>query len=392
MNNTVEQRLTDNNDVSAAEAEKLKFLGMISHELKTPLNAILGFSNLIEVEALGPLGDTGYKEFAQEIQTSGQNLLQLVNELITVARSEAGRVVFSEAHVDIVSLVAEVALGAAKTAEAKGIMLQNLVEDDAPAVWADRRALAQVLSAVLSNAIKFTNRDDLVTIEYSQDPNGDLRLLVSDTGCGIHSDKIAEIFGAFEQVDKNLNRAYEGAGLGLYLAQSLMAQHDGRIEIESSPGDGARLSMILPSERILAVMDEDDLTVMADDEDDEAGQAVLSLTHDGKRSQAFAGAHEFVIGRLSASAKAGDVDMVIDDKRVSRPHARLVWIDSHFHLVDESRRGSFITRADGAVEHVTMNVSAPLIGTGHITLGDPPDSDAPIMIDYAVSVMEHPAT
>lgn len=392
MNNPAGQRLSNDNSENAAEAEKLKFLGMISHELKTPLNAILGFSNLIEIEALGPLGDIGYKEFAQEIQTSGQSLLRLVSELIAVAQSEAGRVAFSEAHVDVVSLVAQAAADAAKAAGRRGIVLQNLVEDDAPAVWADARALGQVLAAVLDNAVKFTDNEGLVTVEFSQDPNGDLRLLVSDTGCGIHSDKIAAIFNAFEQGDDNLNRAHEGAGLGLYLAQSLMALHNGRIEIESSPGDGARVAMIVPSDRILAVMDEDDLTVMAEDEDeDESVQAILELTHDGKRSQAFAGAHEFVIGRLSASAKTGDVDLVIDDKRVSRPHARLVWIDGRFHLVDESRRGSFVVSPDGGIEHVIMNVSAPLTGAGRITLGDPPDSDEPVTIDYAVSIMEQPA-
>ncbi len=137
----------------AAEAEKLKFLGKISHEIKTPLNSILGFANLIEVEALGPLGDTGYKDFAQEIQTSGKSPLKLVNELIAVAQTEAG-----------------------------------------------------------------------------------------------------------------------------------------------------------------------------------------------------------------ANAKPGDVDLVIDGRRVSRPHARLVRIDGQFHLVDESLRGSFIVNADGDPEHVTMNVSAPLSG------------------------------
>lgn len=106
MSEPAEQRHATGVVNEAAEAEKLKFLGMISHELKTPLNAIIGFSNLIEVEALGPLGDNGYKEFAKEIQTSGQALLYLVNELIAVSHTEAGAVTFAESHVDLVSLAA----------------------------------------------------------------------------------------------------------------------------------------------------------------------------------------------------------------------------------------------------------------------------------------------
>ena len=392
MRDAAEQRPTPSANADAAEAEKLKFLGMISHELKTPLNAILGFSNLIEVEALGPLGDTGYKDFAQEIQTSGKSLLKLVNELIAVAQTEAGAVAFAESHVDIVSLAAKAMASITAEANRKGIVLQNLIEDGAPAIWADQRAMAKALGAILDNAVKFTDNQGLVTLEYSLEANGDLRLQVSDTGCGIQSEKLAQIFEAFKQADENLNRNYEGAGLGLYLAQSLITQHNGRIEIETSPGDGARVSIILPVERLLAAMDEDDLTVMDDGDDDTAASAILAVTHAGQRYQAFASANEFVIGRLSANAKAGDVDLVIDDRRVSRPHARLVWIDGQFHLVDESRRGSFVVNADGDIEHVTMNVSAPLSGAGKITLGDPPDSVDPVTIEYAISILDAAAT
>ena len=383
MSDAAEHRPSHGVSADAAEAEKLKFLGMISRELKTPLNAILGFSNLIEVEALGPLGETGYKDFAQEIQISGKSLLKLVIELIAVAKTQDGAVAFAESHVDVVSLAATAMLSVAPEADRKGTVLQNLIEDGAPAIWADQRAMAQALGAVLDNAVKFTDDQGLVTLEYSLDGNGDLRLLVSDTGCGIRSEKLAEIFEAFKQADENLNRNYEGAGLGLYLAQSLITQHDGRIEIETSPGDGARVAIILPSDRLLAAMAEDDLNVM-ETARTRLHQALFSLSSmGGQRYQAFAGAHEFVIGRLSANAKSGDVDLVIDDRRVSRPHARLVWIDGQFHLVDESRRGSFVINADGEVEHVNMNVSAPLTGAGKITLGDPPDSVDPVTIEYA---------
>lgn len=390
MSEPAEQRHATGVVNEAAEAEKLKFLGMISHELKTPLNAIIGFSNLIEVEALGPLGDNGYKEFAKEIQTSGQALLYLVNELIAVSHTEAGAVTFAESHVDLVSLAASSVAKLSAEASAKGIVLQNLIEDGAPAIWADQRVLAQTLGAVLHNAIKFKEAKGLVSLEYALEDNGDLRLLVSDTGCGIHSDKLAEIFGAFNQADQNINRNYEGAGLGLYLAQTLVAQHSGRIEIDTSPGDGARVAIILPNDRLLSAMDEDDLTVMADDDDDDGAAAttILSLSRGGQQYQAFAGAKEFVIGRVSSTSPVADIDLVIDDRRVSRPHARLVWIDGHFHLVDESKRGTFIVGADGAIEHVTMNVSQPLAGAGNFTLGDAPDSEDPVRVQYDVSVLD----
>jgi hypothetical protein len=307
-----------------------------------------------------------------------------VNESIAVAQAEAGAVAFAESHVDVVSLAATTMASVASEAGRKGILLQNLIEDGAPAIWADQRAMAQALGAILDNAIKFTDNQGLVTLEHSLEAYGDLRLLVSDTGCGIQSEKLAEIFKAFKQADENLSRNYDGAGLGLYLAQSLITQHNGRIEIETSPGDGARVSIILPGERLLAAMDDGD--------DETTASVILVVTHAGQRYQAFASANEFVIGRLSANAKASDVDLVIDDRRVSRAHARLVWIDGQFHLVDKSRRGSFVVNADGDIEHVTMNVSAPLSGAGKITLGDPSDSVEPVTIEYAISVLDAAAT
>ena len=121
-----------------------------------------------------------------------------------------------------------------------------------------------------------------MTLEYSLEANGDPRLQVSDTGCGIQSDKLAQIFEAFKQADQNLNRNYEGAGLGLYLAQSLITQHNGRIEIKTSPGDSARASIILPSDRLLAAMDEDDLTFMDDSDDETTASAILVFTYAGQ--------------------------------------------------------------------------------------------------------------
>ena len=103
----------------------------------------------------------------QEIQTSGKSLLKLVNELIAVAQTEAGAVAFAESHVDVVSLAATTMASVASEAGRKGILLQNLIEDGAPAIWADQRAMAQALGAILDNAIKFTDKEGLVTLEYS---------------------------------------------------------------------------------------------------------------------------------------------------------------------------------------------------------------------------------
>jgi hypothetical protein len=139
-------------------------------------------------------------------------------------------------------------------------------------------------------------------------------------------------------------------------------------------------------------MDEDDLTVMDDGDDETTVSVILIVTHAGQRYQVFASANEFAIGRLSANAKAGDVNLVIDGRRVSRPHARLVWIDGQIHLVDESRRSNFVVNADGDIEHLTMNVSAPLSGAGKITLGDPTDSVDPVTIECDISVLDAAAT
>ncbi len=362
-------------------SEKLQFLGMVSHELKTPLNAIIGFSDMIRSEMLGPVGTSEYREFAEEIRKSGVTLLKRIEDLIAASRAWDGASEHREAHVDIPRLVAAEIERHEGEAKQLGVVLQNLVDVEAGAVWGDAKAIGQALGAIIDNAVKFAGHGGLVTVEQQFEADGALALLIADTGPGIAPDMTETVFGLLSQVDDRLAREHEGMGLGLYLANAVMRRHGGRVGLESMPGEGARFRLVFPAAIRVGRVD-DDLTVMSDDEDGEAGPAFLELTYHGISHRVFRDAPDFVIGRQNGDSV--DVDLVLNDQRISRPHARIVCIDGAFHFVDESRRGSHLERTGEAPIFLQLDASPALSGAGRIYLGDKPDAQNVVAIDYRV--------
>lgn len=233
-------------EAEAANASKTQFLANMSHELRTPLNAILGFSDIIAREYLGPVGSPRYKEYAGDIHNSGAHLLSLINDLLDVAKIEAGHMEI-EPHMVETKRALEGALKfvAAKARE-HNQTLTITVEDGAAILYADERALKQIVINLASNSVKFSPKGGRIDVVAKLDRNGDFELMVADNGPGIPKAKLDRIFKPFARVDNRYDAQTGGTGLGLALVRGLAELHGGRAWIESEEGLGTRAFVVLP--------------------------------------------------------------------------------------------------------------------------------------------------
>ena len=229
----------------AASQAKSNFLASMSHELRTPLNAIIGFSDLMRREELDEHGNVLVPlEWVEHIRRGGAHLVELVNDVLDLSKVEAGRLELDREPVEVRSAVSESVAGLRPLADRKGQAIELAV----PAgehVSADRGRLRQILYNLLSNAIKFTPEGGRIRIEGSRHDD-EFHLSVIDTGVGIAPDDQAVVFEEFRQVGGGAQRS-EGTGLGLALTRRLVEAHEGRIELESTPGVGSRFTAVLPS-------------------------------------------------------------------------------------------------------------------------------------------------
>lgn len=239
---------------AAEEANRSKsaFLANVSHEVRSPLNAINGFSEIMAGEMFGPLGTEKYREYAKDIHESGQLLLTLINDILDLSKAEAGKLELHEEKVDIPNLASRVEKLVVERAGKAGIILRNQIEEPLPAIRADERKLLQILLNLLTNAIKFTPSGGVVTLQAERPTDGGLRLIVRDTGIGIAPGDIAKVLEPFGQVDDPRVRRQEGTGLGVPLSKRLVELHGGRFLFESEPGVGTTVTVALPESRILA--------------------------------------------------------------------------------------------------------------------------------------------
>ncbi|TNE65578.1 MAG: hypothetical protein EP335_05445 [Alphaproteobacteria bacterium] len=249
----------------AANRAKSEFLATMSHELRTPLNAILGFSQILREQALGVLGDARYVEYAHDIHTSGSHLLSLINDILDLAKLEAGKINIERKVVDTRMLVDRVIALLAQQAESKGIEYKAEVADAMPEqIWGDELRLRQILINLASNAIKFTNVGSVVVrLHPKAFPNGQAGwvLEVQDTGIGIPEDKQATLFDRFTQVDTALSRRHGGVGLGLAICRELVDRMHGRISVRSIPGVGTTIRAHLPLEEAVGEDDDDNMMI-----------------------------------------------------------------------------------------------------------------------------------
>ena len=236
-------------EAEAANASKTAFLANMSHELRTPLNAILGFSEIIAQECFGPVGSERYRDYAGDIHASGAHLLSLINDLLDVAKIEAGRMEIAPHALDAARTF-DVALKLIGTkAREKDQALVIAVEPNAPGLYADERALKQIMINLVSNAVKFTPTGGKIEVIGGRAANGDFQIMVRDNGPGIPREKIDSIFQPFNQVDNRFDRQAGGTGLGLALVRGLAEQHGGRAWMESEFGRGCSVFVTLPVEK-----------------------------------------------------------------------------------------------------------------------------------------------
>lgn len=236
----------------AAEAEsandaKTRFLAAVSHELRTPLNAILGFSDILSGEYFGKLENDRQREYVALIHQSGSHLLSVVNTMLDVSKIEAGRYELLTEPFAIADSVRACEQMLGLQARDKGIKLTSRVPRAIGEVVADQRAIQQILINLVGNAIKFTDRGGIVTMDAAREGR-DLLLTVSDTGIGIPADKLALIGQPFMQVQNEYTRKYEGTGLGLSLVKGLVALHGGSFVIQSKPGEGTVITIRVPAD------------------------------------------------------------------------------------------------------------------------------------------------
>jgi two-component system cell cycle sensor histidine kinase PleC len=231
-----------------ANQAKSEFLANMSHELRTPLNAINGFSEIMVAELFGPLGDKRYKEYAQDILNSGQHLLALINDILDMAKIEAGKFNLKFDPMRLEDVIEDATRLMRNRVEAAGLELE-LKFGTIPEVEADYRAVKQVLLNLLSNAVKFTPRGGKITVRATSEmgPEGErVRVAVMDTGIGISDSDMERLARPFEQIESRLSKTQQGSGLGLALTKSLIDMHNGDLDIQSSPGEGTCVSFTVP--------------------------------------------------------------------------------------------------------------------------------------------------
>lgn len=227
------------------------FLANMSHELRTPLNAVIGFSEIIKNEIFGKIGSKKYVEYAADIHSSGIHLLDLINDILDLSKVESGRQKLIEGDVNPAVLVEECMRLTTPQQEKAKVNVQTRILDTGCTVYVDQKMLKQVMINLLSNAIKFTPQGGKIEISSHFQIDGSLAITVTDTGIGLKSEDIPKALTPFVQVDSELNRKYNGTGLGLPLSKNLMELHNGTLGIESEVGQGTSVTITLPKERIV---------------------------------------------------------------------------------------------------------------------------------------------
>ena len=234
-----------------ANRAKTEFLANMSHELRTPLNAVIGFSTLMHDRAWGPLHDK-YSEYAELMCQAGTHLLTIVNDILDIARAEAGKLQLNEDDIDLAHLVVQTSRFIHDQAVKSGIEFHTKAAGDLPRFRGDAVKLRQILLNLLGNAVKFTPAGGQVILSVDRSVNGGVLIDVSDTGIGIPEEKMELALSPFGQIDSKLSRKFEGTGLGLPLTKRLVELHGGTMKIVSEVAEGTTVSVLLPASRVVA--------------------------------------------------------------------------------------------------------------------------------------------
>jgi PAS domain S-box-containing protein len=333
----------------AANLAKSQFLANMSHELRTPLNAIIGFSEILSDRTFGDLNDRQLK-YSNNILNSGRHLLQLINDILDLAKVEAGRVELMRNTFSVAKVLPEVQTIVKTLANKKNISLEFELAPDLPALFADEAKFKQVMYNLLSNAIKFTPDGGNVFVTAGvQNANGSgsfLQIAVTDTGIGIKKKDQERVFNEFEQVDSSYGRQQQGTGLGLALTKRLIEMHGGRIWVESEgvEGKGSTFTFLIPIPKVEAAPTQ--LTDKPDARDDTIRPLVLVVTNDDSHQQMVG---NYLTGAGYDVAVVSEESAMIAALKVRRPYA--VAIDRKMGGMGQSPEQSKSDFSDTLIQH-----------------------------------------
>jgi two-component system cell cycle sensor histidine kinase PleC len=243
------------NDAELANRAKSEFLANMSHELRTPLNAILGFAEVIRDQRLATDLEAT-RRYATDIYDSGHLLLQLINDILDMAKLESGRVDLEERELDVPAVIASSRRLVEQKAVEGGVELKTEIAPGLPPLMGGERALKQIVLNLLSNAVKFTPRNGTARISARINQHGSMEIAVSDSGIGIAAASLEKLFQPFYQVDAKVSRRYGGTGLGLAITKKLVEAHGGQIAVSSSPNQGTTVTVTFPQARTLHTLQE----------------------------------------------------------------------------------------------------------------------------------------
>ncbi|WP_262692287.1 sensor histidine kinase [Kordiimonas aestuarii] len=232
----------------SASRAKSDFLATMSHELRTPLNAIIGFSDLMKEQLFGPMGQARYVEYSKDINDSGTHLLSLVNDILDLSRIEAGAEILYESEIDLQEVAHWVLKLTSGFASERNVACQVEMCENLPLLTGDERKIRQVFFNLVTNAIKFNKKNGQVNIALRLEKHS-LIAEIRDTGIGIAEEDIPKALERFGQIDSDLDRAHDGVGIGLPLAQAIIQQHGGQLRISSTVGVGTTVQVSFPAVR-----------------------------------------------------------------------------------------------------------------------------------------------
>jgi signal transduction histidine kinase/CHASE2 domain-containing sensor protein len=250
----MEAMLAAKEQAELANRAKSEFLANMSHELRTPLNAIIGFADVLKGEMFGSVGSDENRGYITDIHDSGMHLLQIINDILDVAKVEAGELELAEENLSLPLIVKACQRLMGERAQRAEVSIHTVIDRALPQLTGDEIRVKQILLNLLSNAVKFTPEGGRVTVGCHVRPDGGITLSVTDTGIGIAAADMDKALQKFGQVDSALQRNFDGTGLGLTLVQTLAEMHQARFTLDSTPGNGTTATVEFPPERSVAAV------------------------------------------------------------------------------------------------------------------------------------------
>jgi PAS domain S-box-containing protein len=300
-----------NEELARIAKAKDLFLASMSHELRTPLTSILGISETLADQLYGPLSEQQMKAITT-VQESAAHLLSLINDILDVAKVEAGKMVLSVDTVPVEQLCEASLRLVRQTARQKGLKISSVIDPRVRVIGGDSRRLKQLLVNLLGNAVKFTPDGGTIGLEVTGEPERErARFSVWDTGIGIAQDQLNKLFRPFMQLDNKLSRHYTGTGLGLALVYRMAEMHGGSVAVESTPGTGSRFTVFLPwnpeARQGAGTADQETLHVREPERDDreEGGEMTIVLAEDNEANATTVASYLEAVGYRVITARNG---------------------------------------------------------------------------------------